>query len=165
MSFIQTDRLLIRKWMHSDLDAAMAIYGDPDVMHFIPVGPMTRDQVARMVERFIEEDERSGFGLWPVVERANGNLVGEVGLHTIPQTGEVEIAWLFARGAWGKGYATEAAQAVLEFGLREIQLPKIICLIDRENHRSIGVANKLGFRYDRIGRYYNRDLMKYYAES
>ena len=150
--------------MDSDLDAAMAIYGDPEVMRFIPVGPMTRQHVARMLERFKEEDERSGFGLWPVLEGGSGNLVGEVGLHTIPQTGEVEIAWLFARSAWGKGYATEAARAVLEFGLREIQLARIICLIDRENHRSIAVVNKLEFRYDRIGRYYNRDLMKYYRE-
>jgi RimJ/RimL family protein N-acetyltransferase len=147
--------------MPNDVDSALAIYGDPEVMHFIPIGALDRDGVARLIGRFMEEDERSGFGLWPVLEKSNGRLIAECGLHTIPETGEVEIAWLFARDAWGKGYATEAGRAVLEFGLREVGLAKIVCLIDRENARSIAVANKLRFRYDRIGRYYHRDLMKY----
>ncbi|HEY8313502.1 MAG TPA: GNAT family N-acetyltransferase [Candidatus Baltobacteraceae bacterium] len=165
MSFIETQRLLIRKWMPSDVDAATAIYGDPEVMRFIPVGPLSREQTARMIERFVDEDERSGFGLWPVIAKETGAIVAECGLHTLAETGEVEIGWLFARDAWGKGYATEAGRAVLEFGFGEARLRRIVCLIDRENHRSVAVANRLQFHYDRIGRYYNRDLMKYYRES
>ena len=165
MNLLETERLALRIWSTNDVEPALRIYGDADVMRFIPVGVMNSDQVASLLVRFNEEFERESFGLWATVEKATGAVLGECGLHRIPETGEVEIGWLFERAAWGKGFATEAARAILEYGFTVAKLQRIICLIDPENARSVAVANRLGFRYDRIGRYYHRDLLKYYLTA
>ena len=163
MNVLETERTVLRTWApDEDAAAAVRIYGDADVMHYIPAGVMDVEQIARLLQRFNEEFERESFGLWAVVEKATGTIVGECGLHRIPETGEVEIGWLFERAAWGRGFATEAARAILDYGFTKAGLQRIICLIDRENPRSVAVANRLGFYYDRIGRYYHRDLLKYY---
>lgn len=164
MSILETERLLLRTWMDDDAEPAARIYGDVEVMQFIPVGVMGVEKIAPMLRRWNDEHERESFGLWAAVEKSTGAIVGESGLHRIPETGEVEIAWLFERTAWGKGFATEAARAVLEYGFAAAKLQRIICLIDRENARSVAVANRLHFWYDRIGRYYHRDLLKYYRD-
>lgn len=165
MNVIETERIILRTWMQDDAVPALRIYGDAEVMQFIPVGVMTAEHVGGMLARFEEEHARESFGLWAVVEKATGAIVGECGLHRIPESGEVEIGWLFERASWGKGFATEAAGAVLEYGFATLRLQRIICLIDRENARSVAVANRLGFWYDGIGRYYRRDLMKYHRDA
>lgn len=165
MNVIETERLMLRTWNDDDVEPALRIYGDGKVMRFIPVGVMNVEEIERMLRHFNEEYEREAFGLWAALEKETGAIVGECGLHRIPETGEVEIGWLFERAGWGKGLATEAARAVLEFGFTTAKLKRIICLIDRENARSVAVANRLGFCYDRIGRYYRRDLMKYYRDA
>lgn len=155
---MNTTRLQLRRWDEADLDAAREIFADPEVMRFIPVGPMTDDQILRMIARMNAEIDDRGYGLWAVVDSATGMLVGETGLHFLPQTGEVEIAWLYRARAWGKGFASEAARAVLDAAWTTYRLRRVICLIDERNERSIRVAEKLGMRYAGIGRYYERDL-------
>ncbi|MDP9111390.1 MAG: GNAT family N-acetyltransferase [Candidatus Eremiobacteraeota bacterium] len=159
---LETERTVLRTWTPLDATPALRIYGDAEVMRFIPVGVMDVEQITRLLARFNEEFELESFGLWAVIEKATGALLGECGLHRIPETGEVEIGWLFERACWGRGFASETARAILEYGFTTAKLRRIICLIDRENGRSVAVANRVGFYYDRIGRYYHRDLLKYY---
>lgn len=163
MSFIETERLLIRKWqLPRDVEDAFAIYGDPQTMHFIPGGAATRDRVQAYIERKIAHDERDGFGIWPVVHKAENRVIGECGVTHIEGTWpEIEIAWIFNRAYHGQGYATEAARAVMEFAFGELQIARLYALIDRLNAPSIAVANRLHMRYDRIVRAYKRDLMLY----
>ena len=158
---MKTERLLLRRWEESDLDAARAIYADPEVMRYIPVGPMSDEQIVRIMDRMNGEFEDRGYGLWAVVEAATAEVVGESGLHYLPQTDEVEIAWLYRVSAWGKGFATEAARAILQSAWREHALERVICLIDARNERSLAVASRLGMHYRGIGRYYDRDLNVY----
>lgn len=167
MSFIETERLLIRKWqLPRDLDDAVAIYGDASTMHFIPCGVLSPEQTQRLVRRFIERDEELGYGIWPVVHKAEQRVIGECGIAQIPgHEPQLEIAWIFNRGYRGQGYATEAARAVLQFGLDELRAARLYALIDRFNAPSIAVANRLGMRYDRIIRAYKRDLMRYEKAS
>lgn len=162
MSFIETDRLLIRKWQPSrDLDDAFEIYGDAQTMRFIPCGALSREQTLRLVERMIARDEEHGFGIWPVVLKSERRVIGECGITYIPQHGaDVEIAWIFNRRYHGKGYATEAARAVMEYALSSGISP-VYALIDRGNAASIRVANRLEMEFDRIIRAYKRDLMRY----
>lgn len=165
MSFIETERLLIRKWqLPRDLDDAVAIYGDPQTMRFIPCGTLGREQTQRLVERMMERDERHGYGIWPVVLKAENRIIGECGITQIPgHEPDIEIAWIFNRAYHGQGYATEAAHAVMQFAFEELRIGRLYALIDRFNGASIGVANRLGMRYDRIIRAYKRDLMRYEA--
>lgn len=163
MSFILTDRLSIRKWdLASDLDDAIAIYGDAATMRFIPCGALGRDQTRRLLERFVQLDQQNGFGIWPVVHSGDRRVIGECGVTFIPGHGQdVEIAWIFNRGYQGQGYATEAARAVVRYAFSQLKMTQLYALIERENAPSIGVANRLGMEYDRIVRAYDRDLMRY----
>lgn len=163
MSFIETERLLIRKWqLPRDMDDAFAMYGDPQTMHFIPCGALTREQTERLVLRMIERDEQQGYGIWPVVHKEDQRVIGECGVTQIPgYEPDIEIAWIYNKAYHGRGYATEAAHAVMEFAFSELKVARLYALIDRFNAPSIAVANRLGMRFDRIIRAYRRDLMRY----
>ena len=162
MTVLETGRLLIRPWsLPEDAADAADIFGDPRVMRFIPVGALDAAGALRLVERMMERARADGFGMWPVVDRATSRIVGESGITYVPGTRDVEIAWLLRADAWGRGYATEAASAILAFALDVLGLQRVYALIDRENGASIRVANRLGMRYDRIVRAYKRDLMRY----
>lgn len=161
MNGMETDRLILRRWADDDLAAARAIYADEEVMRYIPVGVMSDEQIERMLARFNAEIDERGYGLRAVLEKATGKIIGESGLHYLPQTNEVEIAWLYARSAWGKGFATEAASAIMRDGFERRRLDRIICLIDERNVRSMRVASGLGFAYLGTGQYYERVLRVY----
>jgi RimJ/RimL family protein N-acetyltransferase len=165
VNVIQTPRLRMRPWnLPGDEEAAAELFCDAELMRYIPVGVQPAERVTAIVRRMIENAERNGFGLLALVEKESGRVVGECGLAYIPDTRDIEIAWFLARSAWGNGYATEAARAVLAHAFAQLHVPRVYALIDRENARSIGVANRLGMRYDRIVRAYRRDLMRYLAE-
>jgi len=159
MSFIETERLIVRTWMHSDIEAVAALYADPDVMKYTG-GVRPRKVAAAWMDRAIEEQEREGFSLWPVVRRSDGRVIGYSGLHRMDE-GTVEVAWIFERAAWGSGYATVAARAILDYARDVARLQGIVCLIDPRNRASIALANRLGLRYDRVVRAYKRDLLRY----
>jgi ribosomal-protein-alanine N-acetyltransferase len=163
VSFIETQRLLIRKWqLPRDLEDALEIYGDPQTMRFIPCGALGREQTERLVRRMIERDEQQGYGIWPVVHKDDHRVIGECGVTQIPgHEPDIEIAWIFNRAYHGRGYASEAARAVLEYAFSDLHIARIYALIDRFNAPSIAVANRLGMRYDRVIRAYKRDLMRY----
>ncbi len=167
MSFIETERLLIRKWqLPRDLDDAFAIYGDAETMRFIPCGALDREQTERLVQRMAERDERQGYGIWPVLHKAEHRVIGECGVTQIPgYEPDVEIAWIFNRAYHGHGYAIEAARAVLAYAFAELRIARLYALIDRMNSRSVALANHLEMRYDRIVRAYKRDLMRYEKTS
>ncbi len=163
MSFIETERLLIRKWhVPRDLEDANAIYGDAQTMRFIPCGPLSAEQTQRLLLRMIERDEQQGYGIWPVVHKADHRVIGECGITQIPgYEPDIEIAWIFNSAYQGRGFATEAARGVLDFAFGELRIARLYALIDRFNAPSVAVANRLDMRYDRIIRAYKRDLMRY----
>lgn len=163
MTLLETERLLLRRWDAArDLDDALAIYGDPVTMRFIPCGPLSRERTLGLLNRLIDLDREHGFGIWPVVHKTDSRVIGECGITYIPGHGkDVEIAWIFNRAYHGNGYATEAARAVMQYAAGTAGLKSIYALIDRENAASIRVANRLDMEYDRIIRAYKRDLMRY----
>jgi RimJ/RimL family protein N-acetyltransferase len=158
-----SQRLSIRKWeLPRDLDDAFQIYGDAETMHFIPCGALSREQTQRLIERMIERDVQNGFGIWAVVHSVERRVIGASGVTYIPGHGtDIEIAWLFNKAYHGKGYATEAATAVMQHAFSQLGLRVIHALIERENAASIRVANRLRMDYDKIVRAYDRDLMRY----
>lgn len=166
MSFIETERLLLRTWMPRDLTAAQALFGDPTVMRYVGTGAAwSSDETKVVIERTIDDYERDGIGLWPVVLKADGTVVGACGLQALPRREEIELSVTFAQRLWGGGYGYEAARAVLAWGFGERGLARIVAVCDRENARSIRLINRLGMRYERIVRVYRADLMLYAARS
>ncbi len=137
-----TERLDIRPWaIPDDLEAFHAIWGDPEVIWW---GPMA-DPAASL--DLMRKTASFGPGLgWAAVRlRATGAVVGNAALQPTPgDRTDVEVGWHFARAHWGKGYATEAAQALVAYAFSELGLGRVVADIVPDNHRSRAVARRLG---------------------
>jgi RimJ/RimL family protein N-acetyltransferase len=147
---IVTDRLTLRQWRDDDLEPFAALNSDPAVMEFF-LAPLTREQSDSLAERERAVIDERGWGLWAVENDAQ-EFIGFVGLsvpsfeaHFMPA---VEIGWRLARRHWGKGYATEAARAVLAFGLEDLELDQIVSFTAEINVRSRRVMDRIGMTHD-----------------
>lgn len=151
---LKTERLLLRRWCSDDIEPFAAMCLDPEVMRFIGAGnTRTRQQTEKSIEAFEREWDEKGFGLFAVELLQKKTFIGFTGLSEptfLPEImPAVEIGWRLARKNWGRGYATEAAQAVLEFGLENLRLPAIVSIFQIENAASRNVIEKLGMLFDR----------------
>ncbi len=163
-TILETDRLLLRPWTADDAEAALPIYTDPEVMRFLSLRPTTLEEVRTLlVERPILHQEQHGFSLWAVIEKATSRLIGSCGLKYLDNGPEIEVGYHFARAAWGKGYATEAARACLHHGFERLGLARIVAVVDPANHASQRVLEKIGLRFERMAHHYNKDLRYYVA--
>jgi len=146
---LRTLRLLLRQWRDEDREPFAGLNADPEVMRWFPA-PLTRAQSDAFVDQQQELLAERGWGLWAV--EAEGGFIGFVGL-AVPRfeahfTPAVEVGWRLARGAWGRGYATEAARAVVSFGFGEITLDEIVSFTTVGNDRSRRVMERLGMSHD-----------------
>jgi RimJ/RimL family protein N-acetyltransferase len=159
---IETERLLLRKPEPHDVVAVYRFVSDPEVVRWIgsvdEVG--TFDDAVERIERGQRAWADDGFGPFVAVRRDTGTAIGTVGLLAwdpatwdhgtrakIGETAEIELGWTLERAAWGRGYATEAALAVRDWTLAEVQPRRLISLIHPQNERSKRVAEKIGERY------------------
>lgn len=146
-----TKRLILRQWTDDDAPAFAEMNADPQVMeHFPSVWTReTSDAVMQKLRTFIDE---KGWGFWAVEERGTGDFVGFVGIsipgYDLPFNPCVEIGWRLVVHHWGKGYATEAAQATLDYGFDVAGLEEIVSMTSIHNHRSEAVMQRLGMIKD-----------------
>jgi RimJ/RimL family protein N-acetyltransferase len=146
---LRTERLLIRAWRDDDVDAVADMNADPRVMEFFP-SVATREETAQNVAGTRARLAETGYGFLPVEVVGGAAFVGMVGL-VVPRfqahfTPAVEIGWRLAAAHWGRGYATEAARAVLAYGFEQLALPEIVSFTTVANVRSRRVMEKLGMR-------------------
>ncbi|MGA5820359.1 GNAT family N-acetyltransferase [Kitasatospora sp. NPDC094028] len=152
MTELRTDRLILRRWQDSDLEPWAAMNADPEVREHLG-DLLTREQSDASVARFRTEFDERGYGWWAVEVPATGEFIGFAGLDRVddgmPFAG-VEIGWRLARSAWGQGYATEAAVAVLSFGFETLGLPEILAVTTATNLRSQAVMRRIGMTRDPV---------------
>ena len=150
---LRTERLRLRQWRASDLDAWAAMNADPEVREFFDK-TLTREQSHASMRRFQTAIERRGWGFWAVEVIDTATFVGFTGLDPVdeglPFRG-VEIGWRLARPAWGNGYATEAARACLDYAFDKLGLPEILAVAAAGNVRSHAVMRRLGMVHDPAG--------------
>jgi RimJ/RimL family protein N-acetyltransferase len=144
---IRTLRLHLRLWRDEDLPAFAAMNADPRVMEFFPK-PLNRTESDARAAGIRDHFVRHGFGLWAVEAPGVADFIGFVGL-SVPGfeahfTPCVEIGWRLAHEHWGKGYATEAALAALDFGFRGLVLEEIVSFTVPANRRSRAVMERIG---------------------
>lgn len=144
---IKTNRLLLRPWRDEDLEPFAKMNADPKVMECFPA-TLTRQQSDDLAKKIITKMEKQGWGLWAVSVPGIADFIGFIGL-SIPSfeahfTPAVEVGWRLAHPFWGKGYATEGARAVLEYGFKELDLKEIVSFTAANNARSIHVMEKIG---------------------
>ncbi len=141
----ETERLLLRPLEREDIFAVVDLWTDPQVTSFLG-GPRDRDQVTAALEEELLVQPREPFELCSVFEKASGDLVGHCGLLEKEVQGrtEFDLVYVFARSAWGRGYATEIGRALIRFAFEQVDLTRVVCLIEPENMASRRVAEKIG---------------------
>ena len=148
---VNTERLTLRQWRESDRAPFAALNADPEVMQHFPA-PLTREQSDALIDRHRARLAAGEPGLFAVDVRATGELIGFVGVAVprfqAPFTPCTEIGWRLARPAWGHGYATEAALAVLDHGFNTLALSEIVSFTYAGNQRSRAVMERIGMTYD-----------------
>lgn len=146
---LRTARLALREWDDADLEPFAELNADPEVMRFFP-SPLDRARSDAFANRIRTRLGADGWGLWAVEEVGGTPFIGFVGLarpsfqaHFTPA---VEVGWRLARGAWGRGYAPEAARAAIGFAFDQLGLDEIVSMTSVTNLRSRRVMEKLGMR-------------------
>ena len=149
---LESERLIFRRLVPTDLDTLDALYRDPEVSRFIPDAPTTLAETREELEWHEHgHPEFPELGLWATIERSSQRFIGRCGLlpWTIDDQHEVEIAYLLARDRWGHGLGAEAAAAIRDHAFDALGLERLIALVDPENAASIGVARKTGMHLER----------------
>lgn len=143
---IETERLVLRMFRESDTDAYAEMLGDAEVMRFLGGKTMSRQEAWRNMAMVLGHWQLRGYGFWAVEERASSELVGRVGCWEPEGWPSLEVGWTLRRAYWGRGYATEAARASMEYAFGTLGQTRVISLIDPDNANSIRVAERLGER-------------------
>jgi RimJ/RimL family protein N-acetyltransferase len=149
-TLIETERLVLRPHVIEDLDALYHLTSHPDVYRFDPGYQRSLEQTRENLIFRIGEYRRHGLGRMAVLEKPTGELVGYAGLqlclYDVPGQSlpVVEFFYGLRRDRWGRGYITEAGQALIDRGFREFKLPKIISTADKRNQPSINVMRRVG---------------------
>jgi [ribosomal protein S5]-alanine N-acetyltransferase len=147
---LETERLRLRHLRPDDLDQMVAYLGDAKTMLHYPQ-PFSREFVEEGIEKNIARYLEYGYGLFGVELKESGEFIGDCGLvwQEIEDRAELEVGYHFRRDYWGKGYATEAAKACIEFAFNRAGVDHVISLIRPENLASRRVAEKNGLRINR----------------
>jgi len=149
---IETERLILRPPTDADREALFVLNADPRVGEWLS-GPMTRAQTEALVDRMLASIAAHGFTLWPVERKADGAVIGMTGLiamgDDLPPGPALEVGWRFSPAAWGKGYATEAARAAIDWGFKaRPDAPEIVAITARTNLASQAVMRRLGMVHE-----------------
>ena len=152
MPVAETERLILRCFEARDAEAKEAVFCSPEVMRYsdgVQSPEWVRAWIAEMIEA---QGARSGLGTWAVVEKSAGEVIGYCGLSHCPErcgADEAELGYRLTLPHWGRGYASESAKAVRDYGLYRLRLPRIIAIIDPHNLASLRVARSIGMRFER----------------
>jgi ribosomal-protein-alanine N-acetyltransferase len=145
MVILETERLLLREFVPGDADALAAVISDPETMRFYPE-PRDRAGVESWIERNRRRYRDDGHGLWAMILKSSGDVIGDCGLtrQTVDGVDEIEIGYHVRRDLWGRGFAPEAAGVCRDYGFGHLGTERLIALIRPENLPSRRVAEKIG---------------------
>lgn len=160
---IETERLIIRDFTADDAESIHRYFSDPEVMARIPSGISENlEKTRQRLDKILCVKEKFGYSLMAVIEKASGEIIGDCGIFPTQGEGpEDEIAWRFAKHTWGKGYATEAARAVLKDGFERFNFNRIIAVTETDHYASRKIMEKLGMKYFGNKEYYSRAMVVY----
>jgi ribosomal-protein-alanine N-acetyltransferase len=162
---LQTARLLLREFDEADAEAFFALGSDPAIIRYTgdPGGGLRSVEQALEVlrSRPLADYQKHGFGRWACVLKESGDVIGFAGLKYLDDLHEVDIGYRFLPACWGRGLATEAGRAVLDYGFKQLGLQRIIGLVDPDNIASVRVLEKLGFTFAAMIDYQGQSIARY----
>ena len=148
---IETPRLVLRPWRDADLDPWFVMNADPVVMEYFPK-TYTREESDEMAQYLGARLDRSGYGSWVLEPRDGPDFGGIITLQEVPFeahfTPAKEVGWRLPTATWGKGLATEAAAAAIDFAFRTLGWDEIVAMTAVLNERSQRVMQRLGMQRD-----------------
>jgi len=143
----ETPRLIARRLEPEDRQAMLAVYGDVEAMRYVGDGtPLSPEECDRWLVVTAENYRKRGYGMFALVERDTGAVVGFCGLVHPGGQAEAEVKYALLRTVWGRGLATEAARALLDYGAAAHGLQRIIATVAPDNHASQRVLAKAGMQ-------------------
>ncbi len=148
---LRTHRLLLRPLLESDWHAIHRYASDPSVVQYVPWGPSQPADTIAYVRQAVMNQEKTPRQHYEfaIVSAVDGLLIGNCGLHLNEKDNqEASFGYIFNRGFWGQGFATEAVRALLEFGFRELGLRRMVATCHPQNIASIQVLEKAGLRLE-----------------
>ncbi len=148
---LETERLIIREWREVDIEPFAAMNQDSRIMEFFPF-VLTPEESLAMINIFCTKRQENNTLYLPLIEKDGGSFAGLVNLAPVAFeahfTPAHEIGWRLAYDFWGKGYATEAAKKLIEYGFSKLQLDEIVSFTAIINKRSTAVMERLGMSYE-----------------
>jgi ribosomal-protein-alanine N-acetyltransferase len=169
---IFTERLRLTPLVAEDVDLALALWTDPEVVEYI-CDPMTAAEILQEMPDSIKRGGNGGIGIWCIADRTSGEKLGSTYLLPMPvdtddtdfslvvmgqmPDAEIEIGYFLKRTAWGHGYATEVCKRLLQFAFQQVSLDEVVASVDESNAGSKKVLEKSGLRDCGRTRSYGKD--------
>ena len=148
---LETPRLLLREFTPADANALETVLGDPVTMQYYPAA-FDRKGIEEWIGKNIGRYQRDGHGLWALMLKDSGELIGDCGctLQEVEGMNQIEVGYHVRRDLWGRGYATEAARACMEYAFAQLGAARVISMIRPENLQSRRVAEKNGMTCEKV---------------
>ena len=164
--WLETLRLEMRAFVAQDFDDVYRLDSDPRVMKYIADGkPSTREMVVQRLKRFVRYPRLyPDLGAWRASRRDTGAFIGWFALNYAGKSTDIEVGYRLLPRAWGHGFATEGAKALVDYGFDDLGLHRIIGVTHPGNKASQRVLRKAGLRDEGWGRYYDRRLRLFALE-
>jgi RimJ/RimL family protein N-acetyltransferase len=145
---LETERLYLREFTIDDAQLLINLNSDIEVTRYTGDGPVKDvEEAKRILTDIIFPQYKKNIGRWAVHLKSSNEFIGWCGLKYIAEENEIDLGYRFFKKYWGKGYATESAQAVINYGVNRLKLKNIIARAAKENTASIHVIKKLGMTY------------------
>ena len=161
---LETDRLQIRPFIESDVGAFAPIVADPEVMRYIADGrTQSYEEATEFVSGYIAKQADLGYSRYAVVLKESMELIGFCGYARF--NGDLDFGWRLERRSWRKGYGTEAAEAVLRYGIEVLKFPLIVAMAYPANLGSTRIMQKIGMDFDGYRSFNGKPIIRYVKEQ
>jgi len=159
---LETKRLILRAFTPADLADLHCQLSDPDVMRYYPA-VLSKEECEKWLQGILNDYQSNGFGMLAVHLKVTGEYVGQTGImrRLVDGCEHFYLSYLMCRKFWGYGYATEAAQRILDYGFQTLGIDKVEALIMPDNIRSIRLAERLGMQHESTIQHRNREHYVY----
>lgn len=151
--YTETERLLLREILPTDVDAMFAMDSDPEVHRYLGNNPVKdKEQIRGAIEFIRGQYVEFGIGRWAIVDKKTNQFIGWAGLKYVTEetNGHInyfDLGYRLNKQYWGNGFATEAALACIEYGFKILELNEIYAMVDQENDGSNKIMKKVGFTF------------------
>lgn len=148
---IDTGRLLLRRFVEADLDAFFVLTSHPEIIRYAQAQPMPSREAALeyMHAAPFHDYATHGYGRFACVWKQSGAVIGFSGIKYVPEIAETELGYRFLPEYWGRGLATEAGQASIDFARDDVGLRRLVAMVHPDNVASARVVTRLGFAVEK----------------